>query len=575
MPALISSSCSPLSGLRNLRQQRQHIKLHYFIRLVFYAIASDPSLLTQPTSAYIIRLFAEVMEQGRSHNMSAVVWGLEDWAASIAAVESEDEESQKLERMLETVVRLMLLWTKAKLEGHPSGKPLVIRRGILTRFFLPVDSQTLHDSSLHGHHEDASLVVSHPSLSPSHRHMLLKRMISPSSLSLDDPTALKAHAIALANHIEPALALLPDGEDLNSPSLPLPLPIRDALLEHLIDSNRPHRAALLLFQSFERPALPAANYEIRLPYIVPPPTTLSERLIRCLLGRRKAPLIPFAITLLSLIPESERTLAIHNDLIKHINILYTYDHHPFKPSVWSPRETKRQDPTYHPDIREKADVQTSRVQEMLDNHPTLSPDVETIEAHLHAPPRYPDLAPTPATSSTLEYPFVLRPEVVSFLSNGRAETLDRLKRLVDEHRDAFRVETWELVIRAMVAEGMDAGVAFDWMLDDGRIEPRNETWHVALEGGRGLLNQTRGEDWLRRLNGRLIELASTESSFRINRYVLILLQCRRVVLELLLLRPTGKLTHLRPVLVSFSLQQANDPAHHSTSHLLERTRPNR
>jgi hypothetical protein len=89
--------------------------------------------------------------------------------------------------MLEMVVRSMLLLTKAKLEEGNTARTLILfmtRRELLLEGCLPIDSETLYNSALtHLSGTDAFLIISHPSLSPSHRHLLLERIESDPPLS--------------------------------------------------------------------------------------------------------------------------------------------------------------------------------------------------------------------------------------------------------------------------------------------------------------------------------------------------------------------------------------------------------
>lgn len=452
---------------------------------VLSAPPREPLSKLEPNLVVRLDAWSQKFIRSRPFGVSAIslLDGLEGWIAS----STDCPQANAVEAFAEAVVKSLLATVEQAWETSSDPNDAVeasttLIQALTTRPSIPVQSSIL---CTHGlillRPSTSGSILAHPHLSSSHAELLLQRTLVPPDISSFDAAMLRAYAISLVTHVQPIVS----SDAFDSLERPLPIALRDHILTDLIRRNLPYRAVRLLFRLSDDPLPP----DKRAPHAVdihPPPTHVAESLIRCICFRRKARLIPYAVSTLRLIPSGERTISIHNHLIKHINILFSYAHHSHRFLSFAGFRAYSQQPRFKSWLCDQAERLTSEVQAMLDQHPTLESNTRTLEAHLHASPRYPQLRPTSKTmpSRDDDASTELDTDILAYLRQGRQESRAQLEGLIETFGSTFRHETWELAVKAMATRVGPTRISavLGWMDRFGLVEPKAELKLAQIEG---------------------------------------------------------------------------------------------
>ncbi|CDZ96568.1 hypothetical protein [Phaffia rhodozyma] len=262
----------------------------------------------------------------------------------------------------------------------------------------------------------ACLVLTHPRINTRHFHLLAYKLIRSVDESGDEHTSFYGMRSFGQDLIEAI------GKSVAATDRVISSDLLHTLLAFWIDLNQASEAAKL-YLTIYRPSLTQSCTPA-------PPVHLSMILIRALLPSRTPVCLDLAASIFDLIPMLDRTLELHNDLIRAGNLTFS--------------------------TRSAANAFTDQIERSLNSHPKIKPDVRTTEAFLSAPPMFYNPA-DPAERAVGRAEHALRDEI-------RSSLFENYFRLALNEGYAFRQETWALMIRAVGADvgPLEAEEVIDW-----------------------------------------------------------------------------------------------------------------
>lgn len=251
-------------------------------------------------------------------------------------------------------------------------------------------------------------------------------------------------------------------------------PVVQRLLAFLSFHGQARYAALVVARSADRGDMQEAT------------ALLAAKIVLKLSSQNRAKGFPVALRLFAAMPVAHQVLPLFNALIRSANRCF---------------------PT-----REAAEAAAGKVEKMLAQRTDLAPDVETIEARLHAPPRSSDERPARELS----------PLEKTARLDGRQQTYDELYAVALEHGTSFRRETWHLVLAAAGRGCGDSRAleVLDWMALHG-FAPDMATFNTVLQNALFAEGRT-GQATIKVFNSCLTRLLREEPTFQPDMCVLLL-----------------------------------------------------
>lgn len=308
-------------------------------------------------------------------------------------------------------------------------------------------------------------VLDNPTLSSRHFHLLAYRMLQMSEAVIENKTLSGGQKFFETSRLARVFRRM--GSDVEREKVRLSTDLRDKIVEMLSRNGSQSIAAWIYLNHPTYPAPPSDEAQRRpvtitldstgcggTPTPSPPvkagllplPLSLARQLFLILLhGRPPHANLVLALSILETIPPQNQHIRFYNLLLRQ-----AYSNIP---------------------RRDEADAFASLVHNLLATHSHLKPNLQTLEAHLHAWPK---------TSRHLSQDAVERDHVEGY----RAAAMDAYFALVEQRGDEFRKRTWDLLVGSVSREcGGEAGrEAIEWMRIKGRMEPDQETWGIWLDG---------------------------------------------------------------------------------------------
>ena len=306
----------------------------------------------------------------------------------------------------------------------------------------------------------AAKVLANPTLSSRHFHLLAYRMLLASEKIAADPATPRGRKFFETSRL--ARVFRRTGSDPGRQKRPLSVDLRDRIVRMLSENGSRSEAAWIYLNHPTIPVsastdTPASSVILTIgpdrsylpPALTGPaplPLPLAEQLLLILLhGRPTEPDLLLALSVLESLPSPQ-----HH--IRHYNLLL--------------RKTFSALPR-----RDEADAFASRIHALLATQSHLVPNIQTLEAHLHAWPK---------TSRHRPWDLQEKEDIDTF----RAAAMDAFFGLVERRGAEFRRRTWEVLVGAVAREcGPEAGKeAIEWMRVRGGMDPDGEVWGGWLDG---------------------------------------------------------------------------------------------